>query len=179
MLALGVTAPDFELRDTVSSKMIKLADYKRYPLLLVCFICNHCPYVIHINDGLIRLAHDYQDKGLGIIAISSNDAKAYPEDGPEKMRQQALKLGYPFVYLYDEDQSIARAYDAACTPDFYLFDQQRHLRYRGRFDESRPGNSIPVTGKDLRAAIDALLNNENPDENQFPSLGCNIKWKQS
>ena len=141
------------------------------------FLCNHCPYVIHVNDELVRLANDYIPKGISFVGISSNDAVKYPEDGPEKMKEVAHKLKYPFPYLYDESQNVARAFDAACTPDFYVFDKDLKLVYRGRLDDSRPKNTNPLTGKDLRNALDAILAGQPVPEKQYPSGGCNIKWK--
>ncbi len=178
MLALGTKAPTFCLPDTVSGKDLCFGDVRGEKGTVVMFICNHCPYVIHVNDELVRLANDYLPKGIGFAAISSNDVVQYPQDGPDKMRQRALELGYPFPYLFDETQAVARAYDAACTPDFYLFDDQDKLVYRGRLDASRPGSDLPVTGADLRAALDALLERRPIPETQYPSMGCNIKWKQ-
>jgi peroxiredoxin len=176
MLPLGTVAPDFALPDT-QGKMVSLADLKRAPALLVMFICNHCPYVKHIRSEVARLAREYQAQGVAIMGISSNDAEKYPDDGPAKMAEEVTLAGYTFPYLYDESQAVAKAYRAACTPDFFLFDRSRKLAYRGQFDESRPGNSIPVTGKDLRAALDAVLTGKPVPPNQRPSLGCNIKWK--
>lgn len=177
MLELGVEAPDFSLPDTVSGKNIRLADIKSDKATVVMFLCNHCPYVIHVNPEIVRLANEYMKKGVSFIAISSNDAVKYPEDSPEKMKELALRLGYPFPYLYDETQEAARAYDAACTPDFYVFDRQLTLVYRGRLDGSRPKNDIPLTGEDLRAALDAVLAGQEVSPVQYPSGGCNIKWK--
>ena len=179
MLPLGTKAPDFRLPDTVSGKELSFADVKGTHGTVVMFICNHCPYVKHVNEELVRLANDYLPKSIGFVAISSNDVENYPDDSPDKMRAQALALGYPFPYLYDETQDVARAYDAACTPDFYLFDADDRLVYRGRLDDSRPGSDVPVTGKDLRAALDALLAGQPIPEPQYPSMGCNIKWKTS
>ena len=141
------------------------------------FICNHCPFVKHVNQGIVSLANDYQDQGVSFIAISSNDVENYPQDGPELMKENALREGFPFPYLYDESQEVAKAYDAACTPDFYIFDQGLELVYRGQLDDSRPGNGLPVTGKDMREALDALLVGKPALEVQKPSIGCNIKWK--
>lgn len=176
MLPLGTRAPDFTLTDTVSGAL-RSRDSVRGPAgLLVMFICNHCPYVQHVNPELVRLGHEFAPKGLGIVAISSNDAAAYPEDAPDAMRETAVRLGYPFPYLHDATQAVARAYDAACTPDFFLFDRALGLAYRGRLDDATPGNGRPVTGRDLRAAIDALLVGRAIDPDQQPSMGCNIKW---
>ena len=177
MIPLGFDAPDFELPDTQSGKKVKLADLRSDRGTLIMFICNHCPYVKHVNEQLVSLANDYIPRGIAVIAISSNDAKNYPEDGPEKMKEYATRLGYPFPYLYDETQQTARAYDAACTPDFYLFDGDLKCVYRGQLDASRPGNRLPVTGKDMRLALDALLEGKEISQVQIPSIGCNIKWK--
>jgi peroxiredoxin len=176
MLPLGTTAPDFRLPDT-SGKIVSLADFKDKSALLVLFICNHCPYVKHIRTGLAQLARDYQPKQVAIVGINSNDAAHYPEDSPAKMKEEVKSAGYTFPYLYDESQAVAKAYRAACTPDIYLFDQNHKLVYRGQFDDSRPGNGIPVTGKDLRAALDAVLAGKPVSPNQKASMGCNIKWK--
>ncbi|HUZ06141.1 MAG TPA: thioredoxin family protein [Candidatus Paceibacterota bacterium] len=176
MLPLGTTAPDFQLPDT-SGKTVSPADFKSAPALLVVFMCNHCPYVIHIRAGLAQLAGDYAPKNVAIVGINSNDAKNYPDDSPARMKDEVQKAGYIFPYLYDETQAAAKKYRAACTPDFYLFDRGRRLVYRGQFDASRPGNGIPVTGKDVRAAMDAVLAGKPTSEFQAPSIGCNIKWK--
>ncbi|HEY1578723.1 MAG TPA: thioredoxin family protein [Terracidiphilus sp.] len=176
MLELGTTAPDFALTDVVSGKMVRRDDFRGQKGLLVMFICTHCPYVKHIEKGLAQLGSDYAGK-LGIVAISSNDAENYPDDNPEGLKEQAQRLGLKFPYLYDESQSVARAYDAACTPDIYLFDKDMKLAYRGQFDGSRPGNGIPITGQDLREALDAVLRGEKPGPEQKASIGCNIKWK--
>jgi len=177
MLALGTPAPDFQLPDT-QGKTVTLASFKDKPALLVMFICNHCPYVKHVRTGLAQLANDYQPRGVGMVAISANDVANYPEDSPAKMAEEAKAAGYTFPYLYDATQAVARAYRAACTPDFFLFDRGRRLVYRGQLDASRPGNGIPVTGKDLRAALDAVLAGKAPSLMQTPSMGCNIKWKR-
>ncbi|SFF49377.1 AhpC/TSA family protein [Fontimonas thermophila] len=179
MLPLGTRAPDFRLPDTVSGRTLALADLKSEIATVVMFICNHCPYVKHVNPELIRLARDYQKRGVAFIAISSNDAERYPEDGPEQMRRVAAQLGYPFPYLYDETQAVARAYQAACTPDLYVFNGQLELVYRGRLDGSTPGNGVPLTGADLRAALDAVLAGRPVDPDQKPSMGCNIKWREA
>jgi peroxiredoxin len=176
MLPLGTTAPDFRLPDT-SGKTVSLADFKTAPALLVMFICNHCPFVKHIRSGLAQLARDYQPRGVAIVGISSNDVANYPADSPAKMAEEARAAGYLFPYLYDETQEVAKAYRAACTPDFFLFDGNQRLAYRGQFDDSRPSNGIPVTGNDLRAALDAILDGKSLSANQKPSIGCNIKWK--
>jgi len=177
MLPLGTTAPNFNLIDTVSGKMIALNDVKGDVATVVMFICNHCPFVKHVNEQLVKLANDYMDRGIGFVAISSNDVKNYPQDSPELMKKNAEQLGYPFPYLYDETQEVAKAYDAACTPDFYIFDKDLKLVYRGQLDDSRPGNDKPITGRDIRNALDALLSGKEVDPNQIPSMGCNIKWK--
>lgn len=176
MLPLGTPAPDFSLPDT-DGKLIERDNFRGARGLLVVFICNHCPYVKHINEGLVAFAGEYMGKGLGMVAISSNDAAKYPDDGPKKMAEYKAQLGYPFPYLYDENQVVAKAYHAACTPDFFLFGPDLKLVYRGQFDASRPGNSKPVTGSDLRAAADALLAGKPIRAEQVPSMGCNIKWK--
>ena len=176
MLPLGTTAPDFKLPDT-NGKTVTLADFKDKTALVVIFICNHCPYVVHIRAGLAQFARDYAAKNVGIAGISSNDAAKYPADGPVKMKDEVTSAGYTFPYLYDESQAVAKAYRAACTPDIFLFDRSRRLVYRGQFDASRPGNGIPVTGKDLRAAIDAVLAGKPTSVMQVASIGCNIKWK--
>ena len=176
MLALGTTAPDFKLPDT-NGKTISLADFNDSPALLVIFMCNHCPYVKHIRAGLAQLARDYQPKRVAILGINSNDAANYPEDSPARMKDEVKSAGYIFPYLNDETQAVAKTYRASCTPDIYLFDKNRKLVYRGQFDDSRPGNGIPVTGKDLRAALDAVLAGKPVPPNQKASIGCNIKWK--
>ena len=176
MMPLGTKAPEFDLVDTVSGDRVKLTDYSDKDALLVMFICNHCPYVKHVRNELSHLGTDYQDSPLGIVAISSNDIDEYPDDSPEKMKAEAEEQGYVFPYLFDEDQSVAAAYTAMCTPDFFLFDADRELVYRGRLDESRPNSGVPVTGRDLRAAIDAVLKGEQVPDEQFPSMGCSIKW---
>jgi peroxiredoxin len=176
MLPLGTSAPDFRLPDT-RGQMVSLADFKPARALAVLFICNHCPYVKHIRSALAGLGREYQKRGAAIVAINSNDAQNYPEDSPGKMKQEVKAAGYVFPYLYDETQSAARAYRATCTPDIFLFDNDRRLIYRGQFDDSRPGNGRPVTGRDLRAALDAVLEGKPVPEPQIPSMGCNIKWK--
>jgi len=175
MLPLGTAAPDFRLPDT-NGKAVALSDFKGRPLL-VMFICNHCPYVKHIRAGLAQLGRDYQSRGAGIVAISSNDVANYPADSPAKMKEEAKDAGYTFPYLYDESQAVAKTYRAACTPDFFLFDKDHRLVYRGQFDDSRPSNGLPVTGKDMRAALDAALSGSAMATGQRPSIGCNIKWK--
>ena len=176
MAALGVAAPDFVLPDT-DGRTVALGDLADAPGLLVVFMCNHCPFVKHIREELARSVKRYQGKGLAVVAISSNDAEAFPEDGPALMAREVEELGYTFSYLFDETQSVAKAYTAACTPDFFLFDQERRLVYRGQFDGSRPGNDVPVTGADLDAAVDALTEGDPISPDQRPSIGCNIKWK--
>lgn len=177
MLELGTKASDFTLPDTVSGKDISLSDIQSDRATVIMFLCNHCPYVIHVNPEIVRLAREYQEKGVRFAAISSNDANKYPQDGPLEMKKHAEKAGYPFPYLYDESQDAARDYDAACTPDFYIFDGRLRLAYRGRLDGSRPGSGIPLTGKDLRAALNAVLAGAPVAEEQYPSAGCGIKWK--
>ena len=177
MLSLTTEAPDFSLPDTVSGETVSLRNGEKYTGTFIMFICNHCPFVIHVNEELVRLATDLQLKNIRVIAISSNDVKNYPQDGPERMKAHAAREGYPFPYLYDESQDVARAYDAACTPDFYLFDGELKLYYRGRLDASRPGNNIPVDGSDLRQAAEDMLAGKPIPEAQYPSAGCNIKWK--
>lgn len=176
MLALGTPLPAFSLPD-VDGAVVTDVDFREARVLLVAFICNHCPYVKHIRHEFARFARDYQPKGLAVVAINSNDAVAYPDDGPEAMRREAAAVGYGFPYLHDESQDVARAFHAACTPDLFLFDGGRRLVYRGQFDGSRPGNAEPVTGVDLRAAVDAVLAGREVPADQRPSTGCNIKWK--
>lgn len=178
MFPLGSIAPDFSLLNVVSGEQLSLKNAKSDVATVIMFICNHCPFVKHVDDELIRLANDYQQKGISFIAISSNDVENYPDDSPENMKKVAEELSYPFPYLYDETQEIAKAYDAACTPDFYIFDRDLKCVYRGQLDDSRPGNEKPVTGESIRAALDALLHNEPVSDVQKPSLGCNIKWKK-
>lgn len=177
MLALGTPAPEFQLPDVVSGKTVSMPDFAGTKALLVMFICRHCPFVKHVQQELARLGKDYASRSLGIVAISSNDADAYSDDSPESLREMATDLGFTFPLCYDESQEVARAYSAACTPDFFLFDEKRRLAYRGQLDDSRPGNGKPVTGRDLRAAIHALLNGRPVNPNQTPSIGCNIKWR--
>jgi peroxiredoxin len=176
MLSLGTKAPDFSLIDTISDKTISLNQAKGNNGTVIMFICNHCPFVKHVNEGIVALANDYLSKGIGFVAISSNDVKNYPADAPELMKENAQQHQFSFPYLYDETQEVAKAYDAACTPDFYIFDGELQLVYRGQLDDSRPNNGIPVTGKDIRTSLDALLNGEKISELQKPSIGCNIKW---
>jgi peroxiredoxin len=177
MVALGTKAPDFILPDTISGNNISLNNIKGNVGTVIMFICNHCPFVVHVNSELIRLANDYKNKGIGFVAISANDVVTHPGDAPDKMKENALKLGYPFPYCYDETQETAKAYDAACTPDFFIYNNNLELVYRGQLDDSRPGNEIPVTGKDIRQALDCLLSNQPVSEFQRPSIGCNVKWK--
>jgi len=177
MLELGTTAPDFALTDVVTGKTIRRDDFRGSKALLVMFICTHCPYVKHVEKGLATLGKHYEGKPLSIVAISSNDVTTHPDDSPAGMKEQARTHGFVFPYLYDESQTVARAYKAACTPDFFLFDADLKLVYRGQFDGSRPGNGIAVTGEDLRAAIDAAIAGKPPLKDQRPSIGCNIKWK--
>ena len=177
MLPLGSVAIDFKLFDTVSQQILSLQDIKGDRGTVVFFICNHCPFVIHVNEELVRIANDYQSQGISFIAISSNDVVNYPQDGPDLMRENAKEFQYPFPYLYDETQEVAKAYDAACTPDNYLFDEGLELVYRGQIDNSRPGNGKAVTGEDMRNALDRLIDKKANLENQKPSMGCNIKWK--
>ena len=177
MLPLGTPAPDFALPD-FDGRHHALADCGAAPALLVAFICSHCPFVRHLRAGFAAMAREYQPRGLAVVAINSNDIEAYPQDGPDAMRTEAAELGYVFPYLLDATQSVAKEYRAACTPDFFLFDAGRRLVYRGQFDDSRPGNGRPVTGADLRAAIDATLAGHAPHAEQLPSLGCNIKWRK-
>ena len=176
MLPLGTKAPDFTLEDTKDGQQKSLTNLSGDVGTLIMFICNHCPFVIHVNEQLVKLANDYTSKGISFIAISSNDAVNYPQDGPDVMQQHAIDNQYTFPYLYDKTQAVAKAYDAACTPDFFLFDAELTLVYTGQLDNSRPGNGKPVTGNDLRAAMDALLKNESVNAIQKPSMGCNIKW---
>ena len=177
MVALGKKAPEFTLPDTVTGKQISLAEVKGEVATVVMFICNHCPFVKHINAGLVKLAHDYKNQEIGFVAISANDAAHYPEDAPGKMKETALRLHYPFPYCYDETQQVAKAYGAACTPDFFIYNKNLELEYRGQLDDSRPGNEIPVTGKDIRHALDCLINKQPVPAEQRPGIGCNIKWK--
>jgi len=177
MLALGTPMPAFRLPDP-SGKWVSSKDFKEAPAVLVAYICNHCPYVKHIRSHFAQLARDYQAKGVAVVGINSNDAKEHPDDSPEMMAKEIRTMGYSFPYLYDETQEAAKAYRAACTPDFFLFDRERRLVYRGQMDDSRPGSNRPVTGTDLRAALDAVLAGKPVSANQKPSLGCNIKWKR-
>jgi peroxiredoxin len=176
MLPLGTQSPSFKLLET-DGRLVALDDFKEAPALLVAFICNHCPYVKHVRHELARLGAEYQRKGVAVVGINSNDAANYPEDSPEMMVKEKQDVGYMFPYLYDDTQAVARAYNAACTPDFFVFDRNRKLIYRGQMDASRPGNGIPVTGEDLRSALDAALAGKSAPTDQRPSMGCNIKWK--
>ncbi len=178
MLELGTKAPKFSLLDVISGTTYSLEKFKGNKALLVIFICNHCPYVKLIKESFVEYAADYMPKGVGVVAISSNDIENYPDDRPEKMKEDAERLGYPFPYLFDESQEVAKAYKAACTPDLFLFDENFKLKYRGQFDDSRPGNDIDPTGSDLREATDKVLSGETVPEDQTPSVGCNIKWKK-
>ncbi|HHP7242690.1 MAG TPA: thioredoxin family protein [Cyclobacteriaceae bacterium] len=177
MLPLGTRAPDFNLQDTVTGNKVTLGESKSSIATLIMFICNHCPYVIHIREELLNVIHEYQTRGISFIAISSNDIRKYPEDATDKMKEYALKYNFDFPYLFDETQEIAKAYQAECTPDFFLFDKNLQLVYRGRFDASTPGNNKPITGKDLKNAMDCLLDENEVPADQYPSMGCNIKWK--
>lgn len=177
MLPLGTRAPDFRLRDAISGKDLGLSELRSEVATVIMFICNHCPYVKHVQKGLVELGNDYIPKGISFISICSNDIENYPDDSPENMKAVAKRLGYPFPYLFDESQEIARNYDAACTPDFYIFDHELKLVYRGQMDDSRPGNGKPVTGKDIRDVLDDILAGKQVTEQQYPSIGCNIKWK--
>jgi peroxiredoxin len=176
MLPLGTLAPDFGLPDA-QGNTVSLADFAQAPALLVVFMCNHCPFVKHVLNHFVELAEEYQAKGVAVVGINSNDVTSFPEDRPEMMAKVARQQGFTFAYLYDEAQEVAKAYHAACTPDFFLFDREMKLVYRGQMDDSRPGNNVPVTGNDLRAALDAVLAGKEVPEPQKPSMGCNIKWK--
>jgi len=176
MLPLGTAAPDFHLPDT-QGRTVSLAGFKGAPALVVIFMCNHCPYVKHIRQGLAQIGRDYQAKRVAVVGINANDVTTHPDDSPAKMRAEAASAGYTFPYLHDDTQAIAKAYRAACTPDIYLFDGAQKLVYRGQFDDSRPGNGLPVTGRDLRLALDAVLAGKSVSPDQKPSIGCNIKWK--
>jgi len=177
MLPLGTPAPDFNLPD-ITSKLVSINDFKDSPALLVIFMCNHCPYVKHVLSQMVGLVKKYQAKGVAVVGISSNDVVSFPEDRPEMMAKVAEDAGFTFPYLYDETQEAAKSYRAACTPDFFLFDKQRRLVYRGQMDDSRPGNNIPVTGADVKAAMNAILEGKKIPSKQKPSMGCNIKWKK-
>lgn len=177
MLPLGTKAQNFELPDTVSDQNIALENLRGKNATVIYFICNHCPFVIHVNDELIKIANDFKKRDISFVAISSNDKDNYPQDGPLMMRKVAQELNYPFPYLYDATQKVAKAYDATCTPDIYVFDHRLELVYRGQIDDSRPGNGVPLTGKDLRKALQNLLDGHEISKDQKPSIGCNIKWK--
>ena len=176
MLALGTPAPGFSLPDP-DGRITALSDLGRPPAVLIMFLCNHCPYVKHIRAGLAALVREYQARGVAVVGINPNDIQAYPEDAPDRMKAEAAAAGFTFPWLFDESQTTAQAYHAACTPDFFLFDRELKLAYRGQFDDSRPGNGVPVTGEDLRAALDAVLAGRTPSGQQRPSIGCGIKWK--
>jgi thiol-disulfide isomerase/thioredoxin len=178
MIDLDSAAPAFSLPNVVSGKNLSLDEIKSPQATVIMFICNHCPYVEHINDQLVKLANDYIAKGISFVAISSNDVNAHQEDSPDNMKRLAEELKYPFPYLYDESQAVAKAYEAACTPDFFIYDKDLKLVYRGQLDDSRPGNQVPNDGKDIRTALDAILRGEKPSPRQRPSIGCNIKWKK-
>lgn len=177
MMKLGTKAPDFTLLDTVSDNERNLKELKSDKATVIMFICNHCPFVKHVISGIVKVANDYIPKGVAFIAISSNDVIQFPADGTGLMRETAQKYKFPFVYLFDETQEVAKAYDAVCTPDFFIFDSHMNCVYRGQLDDSRPGNDMPVNGKDIRAALDAILAGDKPSEEQKPSMGCNIKWR--
>lgn len=177
MTELGSLVPDFSLPDVTTGRVVRLADLPGTAALLVMFICRHCPYVAHVREGIVRMADDYASADLEIVAISANDPEAYPADAPESLADEAREAGYPFPYLFDETQEVAKAFGAACTPDFFLYDRDRRLAYRGQFDDSRPRNGAPVTGEDLRGAIDAVLAGRAVDPDQRPSVGCSIKWR--
>jgi thiol-disulfide isomerase/thioredoxin len=177
MMPLGTVAPDFKLLDTLSGRDLSLDELKSDRATVILFICNHCPFVKHVDAGIVKLAQDYQDKGISFVAISSNDIENYPQDAPDLMKVEAERVGYSFPYLFDETQEVAKAYQAACTPDFYIFDGNLKCVYRGQMDDSRPGNLLPVTGNDIRQALEVLLSNQAVSEDQKPSLGCGIKWK--
>lgn len=177
MLPLGTVAPNFTLIDTISGNEVSLLENRGRKSTVIFFICNHCPFVIHVNDELVRIANQYSNQGISFLAISSNDVHNYPQDAPHLMKKTAIELNYPFPYLYDESQDVAKNYHAACTPDIYVFDLNLKLVYRGQLDDSRPGNGIPVTGRDLRYALDCLIEDKENTQIQKPSIGCNIKWK--
>ena len=178
MIPLETAAPEFHLQDTITGEWMSLDQLKSETATVVMFICNHCPFVKHVQKQLVLLAKDFQDKSVSFVAISSNDVKNYPDDSPERMKEVALRLGYPFPYLFDETQDVAKAYNAVCTPDFFVFDAELKLVYRGQLDDSRPSNNIPVTGKDIRNALQNLLEGKSINPEQRPSIGCNIKWKE-
>lgn len=176
-ISRGTKAPDFALPDTISDKILRLNDVKGDRATVIFFICNHCPFVVHVNSELVKLAHDYQNLGIGFVAISSNNVNHVPQDGPEQMKRHAANVGYSFPYLYDESQAVAKAYQAACTPDFYVFDAELKSVYHGQLDDSRPGNGKPITGSDIRNTLNTLLRGEAVTGLEKPSIGCNIKWK--
>lgn len=176
MVELGTRAPDFALPDVVSGRTVSLADLASAKALLVMFLCNHCPYVVHVREEIVRVGRDYVARGVAVVAINANSVASHPQDGPAQMKELATKEAWPFPFLFDETQEVARAFDAACTPDFFLFDAERRLVYRGQLDDARPNNGKPVTGRDLRAALDAVLDGRPVAADQRPSLGCNIKW---
>jgi peroxiredoxin len=176
MLPLGSQAPDFNLLSPAENKLVSLSDYTAKPLLVI-FMCNHCPFVIHLRDALVKFTKEFMGQGLAVVAISSNDISSYPQDGPDLMARDAKEYGYPFSYLFDETQQVAKEYHAACTPDFFLFDAEHKLVYRGQFDASRPGNQVAITGSDLRKAVESILSGQPVSSEQRPSIGCNIKWK--
>ncbi len=177
-IPLGFRAPEFQLPDTISGNTLSYADIQGELGTVVMFICNHCPFVVHVREQLVQLSNEYQKKGFGFVAISSNDVENYPDDSPEKMQSLAMQFHFPFPYLYDETQAVAKAYDAACTPDFSVFNRESKCVYRGQLDDSRPGNNLPVTGNSLREVLDLLANNKEVNVEQKPSVGCNIKWKK-
>lgn len=177
MTPLGTELPSFSLPNVMTGRIVSDSDYEGAPALLVMFLCNHCPFVKHVRDEVAAFAREYQERGLAVVGISANDTRAYPQDGPEGMKEEAREAGYAFPYLFDETQEVAKAFHAACTPDFFLFGADRRLAYRGQFDGSRPSNDVPITGEDLRTATDLVLAGRHPPEQQTPSIGCNIKWK--
>lgn len=179
MMELGTRAPEFTLPDTVSGKELSLSELKSDTATVIMFICNHCPFVVHVNPELVRMANDYKSKGVSFIAISSNSVISHPQDGPEQMKTNAAENNYPFPYLYDESQEVAKSYLAACTPDFYIFDSSMNCVYRGQLDDSRPGNNTPLSGKDMRTALDQIIKGADVTIDQKPSIGCNIKWKSN
>lgn len=176
MIALGSSLPAFRLENTVDGKWISDTDFSQRPIL-VMFLCNHCPFVKHIREKISEIGNEFQKKGFGVVAISANDPAGYPQDGPEKMKEEAIEAGYEFPYLFDASQEVAKSFQAACTPDFFVYDKEHRLAYRGQFDGSRPGNSVAVSGADLRASMLAIFDGKKPSEKQVPSLGCNIKWR--
>lgn len=177
MIPLGTEAPDFTLPDTVSGKLFGLQDFKSEVATVVMFICNHCPFVKHVESQLVRIANDFSPKGVKFVAISSNDVTQYPDDAPDKMKEYAQRIGMPFPYLYDATQDVAKSFDASCTPDIFVYDKSNHCVYRGQLDDSRPGNDVPLTGADLRSALQAIISGQPVSTDQKPNVGCNIKWK--